>query len=74
MFLPLIPIIIVATGFDLQVDSVLAGLPPEKQALRKLLLTRIAPQEYSTRDGYLLTDSFNPVEYLVARTIDNDQC
>jgi spermidine synthase len=62
-------IIILAANSDLQVDSVLAGLPPEKQTLRKLLLTRIAPQEYSTRDGYLLTDSFNPVEYLVARSI-----
>ncbi len=62
-------IIIVATDFDLQVDSILAGLPPENDSLRKLLLTRIPPKEYSTRDGYILTDRFNPAEYLVAQTV-----
>jgi predicted membrane-bound spermidine synthase len=62
-------IIIVAADFDLQPDSVLASLPPEEKSLKKLLLTRVSPQTYNTRDGYLLTDRFNPVEYLVAQTL-----
>jgi spermidine synthase len=62
-------IIIVAATFDLPLDAILAGLPPEEQALRKLLLTRVSPQEYNSDNGSLLTDRFNPVEYLVAQTI-----
>ena len=61
--------IIVATTFDLKPDSILASLPPDQQTLRKLLQTRVAAKEYNTRDGLLLTDRFNPVEYLVAQTI-----
>jgi spermidine synthase len=62
-------IIIVAATFDLKPDAILAGLPPDQQSLRKLLLTRVDPKEYNTGDGFLLTDRFNPVEYLVAQTI-----
>jgi len=62
-------IVIVAADFDLKPDSVLASLPPEKTSLKKLLHTRLSPQTYNTQDGYLLTDSFNPVEYLVAQTL-----
>jgi spermidine synthase len=62
-------IIIVAADFDLKPESVLASLPPGKKSLRELLLTRVPPQKYSTRKGYLLTDLFNPVEYLVAQTL-----
>jgi hypothetical protein len=62
-------IIIVAATFDLKPDAILAGLRPDQQSLRKLLLTRVDPKEYHTGDGFLLTDRFNPVEYLVAQTI-----
>lgn len=62
-------IIIMAADFELLPDAVLASLPPEKQSLRKLLQTYIPPETYRGRDGYLLTDRFNPVEYLIARTI-----
>jgi spermidine synthase len=62
-------VIIVGANFDLQLDSVMSSLSPEKQSLRNLLLTRVSPEEYRTEAGYLLTDSFNPVEYLVAKTI-----
>ena len=62
-------IVIVGADFDLQPDSVLASLPPDKQNLKNLLLTLLPPQKYNTRDGHLLTDSFNPVEYLVAQTL-----
>ena len=62
-------LIIVATGFDLQMDSLLTNLKPEQEPLRKLLLTRVAPQNYATQKGHILTDNFNPVEYLVARTL-----
>jgi spermidine synthase len=62
-------IIIVAADFDLQPDSLIANIPPEKQTLRKLLLSRISPEDYSTQDAYLLTDHFNPVEYLIAQTL-----
>lgn len=62
-------IIIVAADFDLDPAAVLAALPPEKQALRNLLLTRIPPEIYRAQEGSLLTDGFNPVEYLIARTI-----
>jgi len=46
-----------------------ATLPPDQEPLRKLLLTRVATQNYNIHDGYVLTDNFNPVEYLVARTL-----
>jgi len=62
-------LVIVATDFDLQLDSLAATLPPDQEPLRKLLLTRVATQNYNIHDGYVLTDNFNPVEYLVARTL-----
>lgn len=62
-------IIIVAADFDLDPAAVLAALPPENQSLRKLLQTYIPPDTYRNQAGYLLTDRFNPVEYLIARTI-----
>jgi spermidine synthase len=62
-------LIIVASDFDLRLDSVMSSLSPDKQSLRNLLLTRVSPEEYRTEVGHLLTDSFNPVEYLVAQTI-----
>ena len=62
-------LVIVATDFDLQLDSHTATLPPDQEPLRKLLLTRVATQNYNIHDGYVLTDNFNPVEYLVARTL-----
>jgi spermidine synthase len=62
-------LIIVAATFDLKPESILASLPPDQQTLRKLLLTHVSPKEYRTGDGFLLTDRFNPVEYLVAQTI-----
>jgi spermidine synthase len=62
-------IIIVAANSDLRWDPVLSEIPPDKNHLRKLLLTRISPQQYTTRNGHFLTDSFNPVEYLAAQTL-----
>ena len=62
-------LVIVATDFDLHVDQMINALPPDREFLKKLLLTRVAPQNYSTRNGYVLTDHFNPVEYLVAQTL-----
>jgi spermidine synthase len=62
-------IIIVAAGEDLHLHSLMAGLPPDQASLKKLLLTFVPPGHYTTQGGYLLTDHFNPVEYLVAQTI-----
>lgn len=62
-------IIILAADFELQPNSILASLPPGEKSLKKLLLTRLSPQTYNTQDAYLLTDSFNPVEYLIAQTL-----
>ncbi len=62
-------IIIMAAGFELRPDAILAALPPEKQSLRKLLQTYIPPETCRGQGGYVLTDRFNPVEYLIARTI-----
>ncbi len=62
-------IIIMAADFDLHPPSNLEALPPEKESLEKLLRTYIPPEKYQNQKGYLLTDRFNPVEYLIARTI-----
>jgi len=62
-------ILIFATNFDLNIDSIKSALPPEKRSLKKLLDTLVPPSEYNPQDGYLLTDRFNPVEYLVAKTL-----
>jgi hypothetical protein len=59
----------VAADFDLQVNSVRDNLPAERQDLKTLLLTYIPPGNYDAQKGPLLTDRFNPVEYLVARTM-----
>lgn len=60
-------IVIVALAFDLEIDSVIKAIPIEKQYLKTLLSTLVSPSEYNTQDGYLLTDRFNPVEFIVAR-------
>ncbi|MGQ9687782.1 MAG: fused MFS/spermidine synthase [Desulfobaccales bacterium] len=62
-------IIIMAADFDLPLESVLATLPPEKESVRKLLQTCLSPAAYASQEGYILTDRFNPVEYLIARTL-----
>jgi spermidine synthase len=62
-------LIIVGANSDLHLDTVMSRVPPEQQSLRKLLLTHVSPKNFHTGNGYLLTDSFNPVEYLVAQTI-----
>jgi spermidine synthase len=62
-------IIIVGADFDPQPDLILSSLPPEKKSLKKLLLTRLSPKIYSSQDGFLLRDYFNPVEYLIAQTL-----
>ncbi|MFZ2089012.1 MAG: fused MFS/spermidine synthase, partial [Desulfobaccales bacterium] len=64
-------IIIVATDFDLPLDSLVASMPSEKSHLKQLLLTYVAPKRYNTRNSPILSDSFNPVEYLVAQTLQN---
>jgi spermidine synthase len=62
-------LVIVATDFDLKLNSLETGLTPEQESLKKLLLTRVTPKDYQTQKGYILMDHFNPVEYLVARTL-----
>lgn len=41
----------------------------KKKSQKKILLTRFSPKTYSTQDGYLRMDRFNPVEYLLAYTL-----
>jgi spermidine synthase len=62
-------LVIVAADFDLHLDSLTATLPLEMESIRKLLETRIAVNAASIKNGYVLTDHFNPAEYLVARTL-----
>jgi len=60
---------IIIVSSDFEIDIINFRETTAKSRLKKLLNTFIASDEFSTTDGIILTDNYNPVEYIVAKTI-----
>lgn len=62
-------LILAAAERELSPQALQALDPRADPAVTRLLKSYLPPQTYCLKEGHLLTDSFNPVEYLVARTL-----
>ncbi len=60
-------VILVASNRKLPMEIDPRRTGPEKLRLEALLATYVPTREYESSGGVLLTDNFNPVEYIVAR-------
>jgi predicted membrane-bound spermidine synthase len=62
-------IFLVAAAHDLPVDAIRHGDHAHRRLADDLFRGYLAPDEYDLADGVVFTDNYNPVEYLVARTL-----
>jgi stage V sporulation protein SpoVS len=62
-------IFIVAASHDLEIDAIRHGEHAQAKLAESLFRGYLEPSRYDLSGGVVFTDDYNPVEYLVARSL-----
>ena len=63
---------VILVGSDHPLEKTIESPAEGSQEVRALLQTYIYPRRYSYQKAPVFTDNFNPVEYLIARSLDRE--